>query len=107
MDIATLLIGSVAIAAHTMLFVFVANQASCLPEVPTPLYYLPQRVVAVGCIGVGLWSIVRASKARRSEAPNALIAAHVVFAIVLFVAAAVRFAFVGFTTGSATCRLLP
>lgn len=102
-----LIIASAVLAGYTVTFVVVANRALCLFAIAPPLYYLPQRIVAVVSIIIGIMSLVHASRLRRVEAPRSLVAAHVTFAIILLAGAAIRFAYVGLTTAPAICAYLP
>jgi len=104
---AVFFVGSGALVAYTVLFIVVANQASCLDAIPGPLYYLPQRAVAITSILVGVWSVVRASRLLRSGSSRTLAAAYETLAVTLFLGAGVRFAYVGFFTGWAICGYLP
>jgi hypothetical protein len=102
-----LFVGSGALAAYTVLFIVVANQAVCLDAIPGPLHYLPQRALAIALILVGVWSVVHASRTLRSGSSRALAAAYETLGVILFLGAAVRFAYVGFFTGWAMCGYLP
>lgn len=104
---AFLFVGSGALAAYTVLFIVVANQAMCLFASPGPLFYLPQRAAAIASILVGVWLIVQASRLLRSGSSRSLVAAYETLGVVLFLGAAVRFAYVGFFTGWAICGYLP
>jgi len=106
-EAAILFVTSALFVAYTILFIVVANQSICLMAIPGPLYYLPQRTVAIASILVGFWSVLRASRLLRSGSSRTLAAAYEALAAILFLGAAVRFAYVGFFSGWAMCGYLP
>lgn len=91
------------LACYTALFVLVATTSFCLFMLPPPHYYLPQRLVAAGCLAAGILSILRANALLHRAPLDARVVGYGAFAVVLFLSAGVRFFFVGFIGGWAVC----
>ncbi len=104
-EVGALLLGAIAIAGYTALFVSVARSSICLSAVPPWYYYWRVYAVAVVALAVGVWAVLRASALLPMPASRVRGAAYLGFAVVMFGAASVR---LFFTVGNMSmCSYLP